>query len=185
MDKFIMLSKPLQSSIWSKFLHFQQAVAQLLVVVEWCLKTLRWVIKRPKILQLIDATYTWNLNVPLPQFTILIPLSFCVIGKTGSHMDVSLLTNTVVRYVCNGHSLPQLWLCVVTFRNRLVYTSLHSKCKLTHWDFMSFYVASISWSIFERLIISPSIFGHSFILCLASLCFKLQVVVNNRTKGIL
>ena len=37
-------------------------------------------------------------------------------------------------------------------RNRFVYTSLYSKCKQTHWDYASFYVASMSWSIFERLI---------------------------------
>ena len=30
-------------------------------------------------------------------------------------------------------------------------TSLYSKCKLTHWDSVSFYIASMSWSIFERL----------------------------------
>ena len=67
-------------------------------------------------------------------------------------MSVSILTSTVVCYVCNVHPLPQLWLCVVTSRNRFVYTSLYSKCKLTHWDSVSFYVASMSWSIFVRLI---------------------------------
>ena len=42
------------------------------------------------------------------------------------------------------HPLPQLWLCVVISRKRFVYTSSYSKCKLTHWDSVSFYVASIA-----------------------------------------
>ena len=67
-------------------------------------------------------------------------------------MYISVLTKTVVHYVCNVHPLPQLWLCVVTSCNHFVYTSLYSKWKLTHWDSVSFYVKSISWSIFERLI---------------------------------
>ena len=67
-------------------------------------------------------------------------------------MYISILTNTDVHYVCSMHPLPQLWLCVVTYRNRFVYTSLYSKYKMTHWDNVSFYVASMSWSIFEHFI---------------------------------
>ena len=37
-----------------------------------------------------------------------------------------------------------------------VYTQ---KCKLTHWDSVFLYVASMSWSIFERLISTCSIYN--------------------------
>ena len=96
-----------------------------------------------------------NLNVPLPQFNFLLTSSFLrhlIKQVPYVYTSISILTNTVVRYVFNVNPLPQLWLCVVKFRNRFKYTNLYTKCKLTHWDSVSFNVVSMSWSIFERLI---------------------------------
>ena len=83
---------------------------------------------------------TRNLNVPLPHYNILLPPSFLRHLINWVSYYISILPNTVVHYICNVHPFPQLWLSVVTFRNRFVYTSLYSKCKLTHWDSVFFYV---------------------------------------------
>ena len=62
-----------------------------------------------------------NLNVPLPQFSVLLPSSFlrhlkkwvpCV------YINIKKKKNIFVRYICNVHPFPQLWLCVVTSRSR-------------------------------------------------------------------
>ena len=52
---------------------------------------------------------TQNLNVPLPQLNILLPPSFLhhLINQV-PYVHTSILTNTVVCYVCNVHPFPQL-----------------------------------------------------------------------------
>ena len=100
---------------------------------------------------------TRNPNVPLPQFNILLPLSFLRhFISWVRYVYINFNKNCCMLHLyCNMHPLPQLWLCVVTSCNCFVYTSLYSKCKLTHWDSVSLYVAwlaSMSCSIFECLI---------------------------------
>ena len=90
-------------------------------------------------------------------------------------MYITILTNTVVRYVCIVHSLPQLWRCVITSRHTFVYTSLYSKCKMTHWDSVFFYVASMSVSIFDRLICGL-IFKLGYKTCNTQ-CLKISLIM--------